>query len=166
MLKKYFRRIETYSNVRFILEVTALAFVSRFLLTLPVAIILALIGFQLGDPNITMFDLKHDLIPVSLYLIVIAPFMETLLFQLLPIKVLDLFFPRAYYLLKIAVVTLIFAYAHLNEGLINFIGMLPIGFLFVWSFTVKQKQSVRLAVLSVFIIHALTNLLATLMYFL
>ncbi len=162
MISSYFRRIANYSTIRFILEVTALAFVSRFLIVLPVVIILSLFGVDMGSPNIERLDLENNFTETVIFAVIVAPFVETLLFQLLPLKVLKFFRVPLY--MAVFFTTLIFAYVHLDDGLINFIGMIPIGSLFVWSFVVREKKSLFNAIFSVFIIHSLTNLLATVIY--
>lgn len=162
MFSSYFQRIAKYPTFRFILEVTALAFVSRFFIVLPVAIILSVIGIDLGASNIESLNLSKNFVSEIFYAVILAPFIETLLFQWLPLKILR--FLRIPLYLAIISTTLLFAYFHLDDGLINFIGMLPIGFLFVWAFVVRQKYSTRQAIFAVFMIHALTNLLATVIY--
>lgn len=164
MISSYFKRIANYTPVRFIIEVTSLAFVSRFFIVLPVAFILALVGFDLGSVNIETLNLTTEFWRTVLLAVIIAPFVETLIFQLVPLTFFRLI--RVPSVIAIILSTFLFAYAHLDDGLINFIGMIPIGFLFVWAFTVRQKRSVKEAIFVVFMIHALTNFLATILYLL
>lgn len=164
MLANYFRRISNYTTFRFILEVTALTFISRFIIVLPIVLILTTLGVDVGEANIDNLDLQNKFLETIFFAVVIAPFLETLIFQFLPLKLFKLL--RIPIELSIFITTLIFAYVHLDDGLINFIGMLPIGFLFVWSFVVRDKRSTYNAIFTVFVIHALTNLLATVIYLL
>lgn len=162
MISSYFKSITQYSTLRFILEVTALAFVSRFVIVIPAALILSALGVDLGNPNIVAFNFNKDFIPLLLYICVIAPFIETLIFQWIPLTI----FKWLHFNINIAIIitTLIFAYAHLYEGLINFVGMIPIGFLLVWAFSVRRNKSTWNAIFTTFAIHGLTNLTATILY--
>lgn len=164
MFSSYFTRISKYPTFRFILEVTSLAFLSRFFLVLPAAVFLSAFGVDLGTVNIEKLQLDEEFIPTVMYAVVIAPFIETLVFQWIPLSVLR--FIRIPVTVAIILTTLLFAYAHLEDGLINFIGMLPIGFLFVWAFIVRQRKSKWNAIFTVYVIHGLTNLFATVLYLL
>lgn len=164
MISSYFRGVAGYPSIRFIIEVTALAFVSRFILVLPVVILLSAIGVDVGMANIDRLDLENKFVETVFFAVIIAPLLETIIFQLLPLKLFKIL--RLPVNLAIFITTLIFAYAHLEDGLVNFIGMIPIGFLFVWSFVVRERKSTSNAIFTVYIIHALTNLLATAIYLL
>ncbi len=155
-------KAQTYSTWRFIVEITVLAFLSRFFIVFPTAIILYSLGINLGNANIEHFDFSKHIFQTLFFVTVIGPFIETILFQVIPISILKLLrFPARIILF---ITTLIFALAHLEDGLINFIGMLPIGFLFNWSFFVRSKKSFFEAFFVVFVIHGLTNLLAIILY--
>lgn len=162
MFSNYFRRISQYSTLRFILEVTALAFLSRFIIVLPVVIVLSIFNVNLGTPNIEVLNIEAQFWHTVFVAVIIAPFIETIIFQWFPLQIFKLF--RIPGFIAIIITTYIFAYAHLNDGLINFIGMLPIGLLFVWAFYVRKKRSLINAFFSVFAIHSFTNLLATFIY--
>ncbi len=161
-MTSYFNKIQTYSSLRFIVEVTILAFLSRFIIVFPTAFILLFLGINIGSPNIDSYDFQNDIVFLLFFITIIGPLIETVIFQLIPISLLHFLRLPTWFIL--IVITLIFAAAHLEDGLINFIGMIPIGFLFNYAFWVRKKHSVGKAFFEVFIIHGLTNLLAILMY--
>ncbi len=162
MFSNYFRRISQYSTFRFIAEVTALAFISRFIIVLPVVLLLTVFHVDLGIPNIEILQIEDQFWITVFVAVIIAPLIETVIFQWFPLLIFKLL--RIPGFIAIIITTYIFAYAHLDDGLINFIGMLPIGLLFVWAFYVRKKKSLIDAFFSVFLIHAFTNLLATVIY--
>lgn len=164
MIITYFKKIQNYDDIRFIIELTALAFLSRFFIALPVEIFLDILGVKLGNPNIYSFNFTKDIWNILLYICVIAPFIETILFQMLPIRILE--FIKIPKTLILIITTAVFSYAHYHEGLINAIGMIPMGFLFAWSYLVRQKDSWWKALLIVVIIHGLSNFIATMLYLL
>lgn len=162
MIIRYFKKIQNYDDLRFIIEITALAFLSRFFIALPIEIILEILGVKLGNPNIYNYNFAKDIWNIILYICVIAPFIETILFQLLPIKILE--FIKTPKTLILIITTAVFSYAHYHEGLINAIGMIPMGFLFAWAYLVRQKKSWWKALLIVTLIHGLSNFIATILY--
>lgn len=164
MISSYFKNLEHHKTPGFIAEVTTLAFISRFIISFPAILIVSLLGFNLGRPNIDMFEFGNQTQTIIelIYICIIGPFIETIIFQLIPIKVLQFF--RINVPITIFLTTLLFAYAHLHEGLVNFVGIMPISFLLVWAFVVRQKISTKNALFSVFFIHGLTNFIAAVLY--
>lgn len=164
MFSSYFLRISNYSTFRFILEVTALAFLSRFILVLPIALLLSIFSVDLGKPNIEVLEIENQFWQNVFIAVIIAPIIETIIFQWFPLTIFKLL--RVPSIITLIITTYIFAYAHLDDGLINFIGMLPIGLLFVWAFYVRRRISVFNAMFTVFAIHSLTNALAVTLFIL
>lgn len=163
MFSAYFTKLQRYSTVRFILEIAALTVISRYFIVVPVVIVLTILGVDTGTPNMDVYKVGRE--PVGLFfdLIIIGPFLETWLFQWLPLKLFSLLKLPEY--IRIWLTTIIFALLHLDTGLVNFIGTVPIGYLLAWAYVVRQNQAKR-AFWVVFVIHALTNLFPFLIYLL
>ncbi len=162
MFSAYFKKLQDYPSFRFIVEVSALTLVSRYLLVVPVVILLTIFNVDTGTPNMDVYKVGQDPFWLFIDLVLLGPLLETWLLQWLPLRVLRLI--RIPETLSIWITTIVFAFLHLETGLVNFIGTLPIGYLLVWSYVVRQKKSGWKAFWIVFAIHALTNLFPFFIY--
>jgi hypothetical protein len=165
-MRSYFKKLSEYSPLRFILEASALTIVSRYLIVLPMLIILSIFAIDTGIPNLDIYKVDTHPLTLFLELCILGPLLETWLLQWLPLKILKIF--RLNDTARIIINSLLFAYLHLDTGgIINLVGTLPIGFLLNWGFIVQQKKrGTWKAFLIIFAVHGLTNFFPFLTYLL
>ena len=158
-LKNYFKHTVTYSTIRFIIESYVVATFFKFLL-----------AFLIGGLSIA-FNSKIEELPASAYqdepsatvifvfLCIITPILETIIFQWVPIKLLAKITPNIS--LIIGIDALIFTAVHwFIYGFPMFIIVLPFGIILAWGFFMNSKDSLSKAFWVTFFIHMLGNLLA------
>lgn len=162
MTSSYFRRLQNRSDIRFVAEMALLTVGSRFFLAFPALLLLESVGVNTGTPNIDVYKVGQTPLALFMTLCLFSPAIETILFQWLPVKILSLFGANTF--VQIFFPAIVFAFAHVDVGLINFIGNIPIGLLLTWAFVVKQRKSTWTGLWVTFAIHALSNLFPFLIY--
>ncbi len=160
LVLNYFEKLKSYSNFRFILELTLLA----FLLKIIFGTFGVLLGTALGIDTSTDLKLEEDFISKSIFLIFILTslyaFIETLTGQWLIIWFTSKFTKKLW--IQIIASALVFAALHIDPVLIA--GTFPIGVILAWSFIVKSKKSIWEALWVTTAIHVLHNLLVLLLF--
>jgi hypothetical protein len=156
-IRNYFIRAESYSFWRFILEITLVTFILK---SIP-AFVLALIYPEPAfDPiqEILTGDLLlfEDFLFLIILIIFLVPIFETLFGQIIPIKVIGIFTNSNIW--KIVLSGIFFALLH---GYESFLIILPVAFIFSWSFIIWGKKSFWKGFSVTSIIHGLHNLIAT-----
>ncbi len=175
-LTAYFHRTETYSIPRIIIEfvmldiiVTFLAQIAVFLFLAIVIVIPTLIFSPQTDINsmLNFLNFSQDVITeatshsqlataATIFAVIIAPFMETLFFQVLPITLLSLVTKKRVLLVLFSAI--LFALAHVYPLLVLYI--FPGGIILAWSYLMLIKRVGKWkAFLVTVTIHALFNLI-------
>ncbi|GEM_PF-697627 len=135
-------------------------------------LVLILVKFTL---NIILSEIATSIDPSSTYIesleemglmkevmltVFFGPFIETLIFQLILIEILLAVMRKWAYKNQMAIglATILFALAH-SYNMIYQIVMLPMGFIYAWSYVFfRNWKYLMVAFWSVFIIHAMNNL--------
>jgi len=159
-LFNYFQKTKSYSSIRFIIEIVLLI----FLLKIAVALFFATI---IEDDIIsnTEKSAQDGFIYFLVSGVILAPIIETLIGQWLPIQVASLFFHRPAILICIS--AFFFSFLHVSDdlaGLVGFFAVLPGAVLLAWSFIIKRKESFWHAYWITTAIHGLHNLIALCIY--
>ncbi len=143
--------------------VLLLAWFLKIVITLPISLTVLLV---FGDPAVWQNPQQaafaaHPLANAILALAV-APFLETLLGQWVPLTVIRQWTPHPQPALAAA--TLFFAGLHLfSWDVMIFVATIPVGFVLAWSFLVWQRQSFAHAIGVTAAIHAFHNAIALLL---
>jgi len=88
VLKNYLIKTKSYTPVRFIFELTFLALICKFIISLVVGLLAYNYGIEIESiPINEALNLSHS--NLFLILCIIAPIFETLVFQWLPINYLN-----------------------------------------------------------------------------
>lgn len=159
-IKKYYRKTRCYSAIRYIVELVILTTLYKFLFVF--------FGLNIGELFHNDFsELQSENVNVhqNLYITefiilagLIAPLVETMIFQWLPIQILKKFTND--YIIIILITGFIFASAHLSYDKLYAFAMLPYGIIFSWVFYCKYKVSIWSALFYTVLIHSGTNLIS------
>ncbi|MBI2011583.1 hypothetical protein HYS91_02325 [Candidatus Daviesbacteria bacterium] len=155
----YLQKTSNYSTWRYIVELTFMAFLLKFLFIILSGIIFSLFRFY---PEINLsYELKmlDKNIFVIISFITLFAFFETLTGQWLMIWISALFTNKIY--IQILFSALIFSLLHIDPQLI--VTVFPIGIILGWSFILYRKKSLILALWVTTLIHINHNLIATLL---
>jgi membrane protease YdiL (CAAX protease family) len=134
------------------------ALILGYTLSIPIAITFELFGFT--DRDINGPDLnKFNLIEGILLIVIITPILETLIGQLLPIRLCQI--TLKWNTNKIAVIssTTLFAIGHLTYSVWYFLLLLPFGLTLALTYTIFQRRK-ESPFLMTTLLHALKNLIA------
>ncbi|WP_164123556.1 CPBP family intramembrane glutamic endopeptidase [Sphingobacterium sp. xlx-130] len=96
-----------------------------------------------------------------LLMVFIAPLVETYIFQDIPYKILK---NKLHPTIIIVLSGLIFGLAHLSTGTSNFFVVTIVGFIFMALYILVYYRTKGKAVVTVFIVHALLNLIAVVLH--
>jgi len=162
VVSAYFQRTKNYSNIRFIVELVALSFALKtslaiLLVTLPDSLI------NIDGRSNTEIAAQEGLWLLFLAAVILAPTLETIIGQWLPIKVASLFTNNKTRIVLFS--ALFFSSLHLSwDGLTTFLAALPGGLVLAWSFLIKQEKSFYEAYWVTAAIHGLANLVSIMIY--
>jgi len=139
-IKEYFKKTLTYSNGRFIVELTLISFLGKFLVALIAmpffffALISNGANSFLGTEyvKITSSTAKHFMLGL-----LISPWLETIINQVIPFWIISFFTKNLS--VKIAILTILFAILHINP--FSVISVLFVGFVLAWSYVMKGRSS-------------------------
>lgn len=139
-------------------------FLFSFLFLLFITFLLSYIGNMIGGDETFVNDLVQDkgLITGFVSIVLIAPILETFLFQFIVIELCYLIKIRSIKYVAISLSALLFALIHFYN-LIYFIAALVIGVGFAFCYTVFRKYGVKFAFWGIVLIHALINLVSFLL---
>jgi hypothetical protein len=146
--------------MRFIFEMTLLAWFLKIVITLPISLTVL---FVYGDPGVWQNPQQAAFAarPLTnmLLALAVAPLLETLMGQWAPIALIQQWTPRQS--LALAAATLFFAGLHiLAWNMMIVIATLPAGLVLAWSFLVWQRHSLVHAMGVTVAIHTLYNMIA------
>jgi membrane protease YdiL (CAAX protease family) len=147
---RYLEKTKSYSLWRLIVELTLIATVLDELLWN------VLILSSWGAACEGLDRLLHALARMPgawILIILVGPVFETILFQLIPIKMMSLFTSRSGVLVIVSAV--IFALWHANR--IQSVGVIPAGLILGYVFVMKGRESLQTAVCVTSAIHMLHN---------
>lgn len=151
---RYLHNTETYSTARYIVEMTAVGYGLKILSSV---IFFALIFSTTGQDITDQMDQPVFGSFLIISAVLIAPILETIVGQMIPIWFTSLFTKNTY--LPIIVSSLFFTILHPFP---SFGAILPIAFIFAWTYSIKQKVSHWHAYWITTAIHALHNGIALL----
>lgn len=156
----YFSNTCSYTAMRFIFEMTLLAWFLKIVVTLPISLTVL---FVYGDPGVWQNpqQVAFAARPITniLLALAVAPLLETMMGQWAPIALIQQWTPRQS--LAVAAATLFFAGLHiLAWNMMIVVATLPVGLVLAWSFLVWQRQSLVHAMGVTVAIHALHNMIA------
>lgn len=136
-VENYFQKAEKYSTLRFILELTILAFLTKIIFIIFGGIFLTILGVSI-EPDISFEQelLKAGPIFLTILIILFASF-ETLTGQWFMIWLVSHFTRNIW--TKVLVSAAVFASLHITPMLI--ISSFPIGVILAFSFIIKRKIS-------------------------
>ncbi|MEK7542405.1 MAG: CPBP family glutamic-type intramembrane protease [Patescibacteria group bacterium] len=169
-IKSYLQGLQSYSNIRLILEITFVSNLLRFLAVFAFTIIYIFLGperfiYSIGDSSGPIKDLFTDTgnientIAYFVILTILVPITETILGQFLPIKIGSLFTKNSFFLVSLS--TIAFVLLHIGTAPSQVAMALFMGPILGIVYLLKNKvSSVWTTIGVVFAIHALTNLLA------
>jgi len=100
-----------------------------------------------------------DLIEIFVYMVIMTPFFETVIFQVLPIELFQKI--KWSKMFTIVICAIIFAMAHAwDYGFVYALLVIPMGLLFAVYYVVLRERGRVLAILSVSLIHGILNLVS------
>lgn len=161
---RYYQSIQKYSPIRLIIELTVLS----QLLKVGVVNIFLLFAYYMGfvseASNAKIFyDTSHNWVEFILNTGFIAPFIETILFQLLPFLLLTKF--KVSKRNQAVTIVAIFALSHLSANIRSFVASVPFVFLSTLAFFAKQKISTSSAFWHTMLLHVVVNLTSLASFF-
>jgi membrane protease YdiL (CAAX protease family) len=167
-ITKYFNKSEKYSTGRFILEMTALTYLIKLVFVI-IAFILILIGvnesFLLGnaEEKTSPFD-DTSWLEGFIWVVVIAPPLETLTSQAVPIYLLSIITKKRITIVLVS--SVIFAFMHSSEPLFVILMIFLTAIIYAFSFLVYKSKGFMKAFAVTTSIHILFNFGAFLSYYL
>ncbi|RKD94530.1 hypothetical protein BXY64_4118 [Marinifilum flexuosum] len=140
--------------IKFIVATTLLG----ILFTIPIKLILDFTG--VGDSDIGGFDFERSSQwEMIITVIILAPLIETLLCQLLPIKLIQVFKRNHSNLIALLVSSLVFSLAHYSYSVWYSLMVLPMGFFLAKTYLVFQRRKESSFWMTT-AVHASRNLIA------
>lgn len=159
---KYFKKAEKYSTLRFIIEITLLAFLLKIFSIIFFDSILAIFNIHLTqDLSFEKGQVKDGLIWIAVSVPLFAAF-ETLTSQMLVTWLVSKFTQNFW--AKLITATIVFTLLHVDPSLM--IAILPVGALLTWTYLIKRKISRWEGFWVTTAVHSLHNYLALLLVWL
>lgn len=159
-IKNYFERTKKYSLVRFVFELTVLAFGLKIISSIIWTIFENILHTTLGRVPELGQNMPEDIkiYPwiTLMFFVTLGPALETLLGQALPMRVVSFFTHKR--AAKILVSAIFFASLHYYPFLI--VNVFPVGIILAWSYLYHRETSFARAFWVTTSIHALHNLIA------
>jgi membrane protease YdiL (CAAX protease family) len=151
LLNRYLEQTKAYSALRLIVELTAVGFALKLL-----------VGFALGlspwADSLEKFVQGQPALDLGFVIdaILVAPILETVLLQWIPIKITSCFTSRPGVLVVVSAI--IFAAAHINPC--HALAVFPAGLVLGWVFVSKRNESLGQAFWLTAVVHLLHNVVA------
>ena len=157
VVRKYIEYTKSYNPVRFVLESCSLAIVLKILVGIVAGGLFFLITGKFDTGELPPPGYKEISNPVVLFflLCIIAPVLETIFLQWIPIKLLQRVNIRDAFV--VLVDATVFSMLHISYGFFYMITSLPVGIVFAWGFIRYAEKSTFNAFLMTSSIHALYN---------
>ncbi len=161
-VRDYVRRAKTYSDTRFVLEVSALTFAINIAWSLALFGVVSLYGYLVYG-SLGLIEEVYPIAPITFGFVVgaviIAPLLETLLGQWLPITIASAFTKRTP--LIIAVATAVFVLPHIDP--VHILSVVPVGIVLAGVFLLKKRESFPKAFWTTAAVHAMFNVFTILL---
>lgn len=158
LLKAYLQHTKTYSTIRFIFESFIVGTIFKFLITLLLVGLTIAFNSRIGEPP-PLYPGETNPIVIFIFLCILTPLLETILFQWLPVMLLNKITSNISLIVGIDAV--FFTAVHWPRyGFPMFIVVVPGAILLAWSFALYNKTSFTRAFLVTSAIHMLFNLTA------
>ncbi len=158
LIASYFHRTRRYGRLRFILEMALLAIPLKIVL----GVLWAVVGGESGPSTTEAID-THGPEILVLNACVLAPLLETLIGQWLPLWIASLFTRKTAW--RVGFSTAVFSAMHLHVGVTGILTALPPGIFLAWSFALKRERSRWEAYWVTTLIHAVHNAVTLVFYF-
>jgi len=130
-----------------------------------IPIVLVLSYFDIGKNEIGEINYeKYSFIRLFLSVVIIAPILETLLMQTLPIKIIQRIFSKKANLLSIIISSVIFSLAHSVYSIWYSLLIFPLGFLLAKAYIIFQERK-ESSFWITFFIHFSRNLIGVISIF-
>ena len=157
-MSDYFAKLEKSSNLRFIITLACIAFIIKLPFGILGSIIVDL--FHLNNPLYRSVMQEPTLTVQDMILAVgIAPFLETILGQIIPIALIS----KVTSSKRIILTTSALVFMILHYPVIEFFpSAMAIGYLLAWAWTVKRKSGFIKAFIMISLIHSLHNVFVSL----
>lgn len=148
----YLNQTQTYSLSRYIIEMTLLGYVGK---TMSALLFFSLM-YSITGQNI-MEEMDEPVLGIALVIsaVFVAPLVETVVGQMLPVFFTGLVTKNIY--IQVLVSTLFFTALHPFPA---YGALLPVAFIFAWTYVIKQKKSVWHAYGVTALMHGLHNAIA------
>jgi len=159
LVARYFEGTRRYSRRRFILEMALLAIPLKMIM----GVLWAVVGGRAELSTTEVLDRQHDGFSLFVNACVLAPLLETLIGQWLPLWIASWFTRETAW--RVAFSAVLFSALHLYVGFSGFLSILPVGVLLAWSFALKREQSRREAYGVTCAIHAIHNFVTLFIYY-
>ncbi len=158
--RRYLSKTSSYTTTRFIVEMVLLAWVLKLVIILPISLIVVYVysdSVIWQNPQQAVFAARP--VANAILALAISPIFETVVGQWFPLTIVRQWMPCPQTALTIA--TLFFAVLHfISWNIMIVMAMMPVGFIFAWSFFVWQQRSTAYAIGVTVAIHALHNAIA------
>jgi len=109
------------------------------ILTIPIGIVFEIIDIPDNEYGGIDFD-KYGIFEIMLLALILAPILETLLSQQIPILLSQRFFKHSPNIIGITISTIIFSWMHLSYSIWYAIGILPVGLLLANTYIIFQER--------------------------
>lgn len=149
-IKYYLKNSREYSFVRMALEFAAIAFLAKFVLYVILRII-----FGNFETAIELINKSFNPTEAVILTLLVAPVIETILYQAIPINLLSRYTNKSIIPLSISVI--LFTGAHAINTLVMSIVLIPMAILLAWSMYVWSQKSWWMGMLITWLIHLLYN---------
>lgn len=158
-IKKIFKYLENLNNLKFIILLTIISFVSKIIFSSFSLLIFSI--FKKQDLALLQISDQGDYTGIAAIIIggIIGPILETILNQWIPITILSKFIKNNY--LVIILTSIIFALSH-YPNIAFYLPSFILGVIFSWAWIIKHKKSTKESFLVVTAIHSLHNLFSLL----
>lgn len=154
---RYFEGTKRYSTRRLILEMALIPFPFKFAL----GALYGALGGEMIETN-TEIMAESGILAVIFGALLVAPLIETLIGQWLPIWFLSFFTSNALRLVLFS--ALVFSLLHLGFGILAVLATLPVGIFLSWCFLVGRQRSRWRAYWTTEAAHAIHNAIAFLIF--
>ena len=154
LIQSYFNRTRHYGTQRFILELVAVGVVSKIFLSICFMLLCGEVGSNIP---------RGDHVELLFKACIVAPMLETLFGQWLPIWIVGLFTNSRDKMLWLS--ALFFALLHSPAGIGISVALFGLSLILSWSFMLNRESSRWRAYWVTAVIHALHNLVSLVMFF-
>jgi membrane protease YdiL (CAAX protease family) len=157
-VRAYFKKTKVYTPAKFILVSTLIAVAGKFGVGLLIGIFSTLNGISMDGLLETGLGKISNPVYLFFILCIMLPVVETIIFQWLPITLLEKITSNIK--LIIGIDAALFAFAHWDYSFIYVLTVLPLALVLAWSFIAHNNDSLLKAGILTASIHALYNFTA------